>query len=253
MTPLGKSRSDSGQAAVEAELTMPLAIFVVLGTLQLFMMLQARIIAQVAVYEGVRAGALNSGSCEAMTQAAIATLLPTITNTVDPDPNKVDDPTVFVDAYSKYVKNRYRKNEDGFNGIVVEFVRELPKNAPDPEDFNFDQPQNTDQIARLEARMIYWYHLRIPFADWLMGRMFLAYYGIMAFTGSNPLMPAQAQTNWKKEATLADEADWPGGALVQTMKAAAPQKQYVFPIKVNSVMRMMSPPAATYLNKKCMP
>src|SRR5688572_11906480 len=39
------ARGDAGQAAVEAALTLPLAVFLVLGTLQLFLMLQARLMA----------------------------------------------------------------------------------------------------------------------------------------------------------------------------------------------------------------
>ena len=36
------SRAESGQAAVESALTLPLAVFLILGSLQLFLMLQAR-------------------------------------------------------------------------------------------------------------------------------------------------------------------------------------------------------------------
>ena len=53
-------RRESGQAAVETALTMPLLIFLVLGTTQLFRLLQARILAQVAAYRAVRAGSLQT-------------------------------------------------------------------------------------------------------------------------------------------------------------------------------------------------
>ena len=40
----------SGQAMVEAALSLPLVVFLVLGTLQLFLMLQARVLAQYAAH-----------------------------------------------------------------------------------------------------------------------------------------------------------------------------------------------------------
>ena len=55
-------RRDSGQALVESALTLPLLVFMVLGTLQLFMMLHARIMTQYAAYKAVRAGSLVSSS-----------------------------------------------------------------------------------------------------------------------------------------------------------------------------------------------
>src|SRR5882762_470367 len=96
---------EAGQAAVEAALTLPLAVFLMLGTLQLFLLLQARIIAQHAVYKAVRAGSLNSGDCVPMQQAAVAVLLPSITAT----------PTLeaFAAAYGARRNNRYDAARDG--------------------------------------------------------------------------------------------------------------------------------------------
>src|SRR5699024_9728327 len=74
----GPLRRASGQAAVETALVMPLAVFMVLGLLQLFMVLQARVLAQYAVGRAVRMGALNFGSCAAMQQTAIAIMFPAI-------------------------------------------------------------------------------------------------------------------------------------------------------------------------------
>src|SRR5687767_15741362 len=81
--PLATTPGESGQAAVETALTMPMVLFVLLGTLQLFMMLQARLMAEYAAYRAVRAGSTHQGDCRAMLQAAIGALLPTITATVD--------------------------------------------------------------------------------------------------------------------------------------------------------------------------
>src|SRR5262245_55612612 len=107
--------SDSGQAAVESALVLPLSLFVVLGFLQLFLVLQARILAQVAVSRAVRAGSVNHGDCEAMTHTAIAALLPSITAT----PNAVK----LADAFYAHRFNRYPV---AGADQIVELVRDAP-------------------------------------------------------------------------------------------------------------------------------
>ena len=74
-------RRDSGQAAVESALTLPVFLFMILGTLQLFLLLQARLMAEHAVFVATRAGSLSSGKCTRMKHAALLTLLPTFTPT----------------------------------------------------------------------------------------------------------------------------------------------------------------------------
>src|SRR5205823_5948803 len=128
-------------------LTLPLTIFLILGTLQLFMMLQARIIAQYAVYKAVRAGSVNSGECEPMQQAAIAVLLPTVTDTHSLE--------AYAAAYGARRFNLYSPPRDGgHDGQIVELVRERPFAVPAKEDFDFDQPRPSAQLDRLEVRMI---------------------------------------------------------------------------------------------------
>src|SRR3954447_10364710 len=75
-------RSDSGQALVEAALSVPLVLFTMLGTLQLFMMMQARMMAEYSVFRAARGGALDHGRCIPMKHSAIAALLPTFSRTV---------------------------------------------------------------------------------------------------------------------------------------------------------------------------
>ncbi|MBK7862347.1 MAG: pilus assembly protein [Archangiaceae bacterium] len=71
-------RRPRGQAAVETALTLPLVLFMILGALQLFMVLQARILAQYAASRAVRAGAMSFGDCRTMNDVAHLVLLPAI-------------------------------------------------------------------------------------------------------------------------------------------------------------------------------
>lgn len=256
-----KSRRESGQAAVESALTLPLTIFLILGTLQLFMMLQARIMAQYAAYQAVRAGSLHYGNCLMMDQAALLALMPTIQPIARPDlgtPAKQ-----LAKAFQARYKptgtphTKYSKALDsGYSQPIVEIVREeptvsyltsLPSTAylSSTEDTDFDQLGKSD---RLEIRMLYWYRLRIPFADWVMSRMFLAHYGIKSYTKANPLMETQT-ANWTGDATLHGNGAWPGGSLSSRMRTWANKRQYLFPIQVSAVMRMLTPPKKKFFSQ----
>jgi hypothetical protein len=239
----------AGQAAVESALALPLAVFLVLGIIQLFMLLQARIMAQYAVYKAVRAGSLNYGDCDRMKQAAVASLLPTITAT----DSALKLGNAFYLRYGNGNTNRYAPALDGgHNGQIVEIVREQPSLAGVAgfEDYDFDSPRGTAAIQRLEIRMIYWYRLRIPFADWVISKMLLAYFGIQPYSGPvNPLMVAE-NANWVGQATLLDEG-WPGGRLGLSMASWAGAGHYLVPIRVTAAMRMMTPPKRAFFASGC--
>ena len=239
----GVPRSQRGQALVESVLVLPLAIFMILGTVQLFMMMQARMMAQYAAYKAVRAGSLNSGSCSAMLQAAGAAVLPTFART--------DNADLFFKAYKARFNGdhlSYNVAYDGLDAPLVEIVREQPllANIPAPEDLDFDDPTIPHLAGTLEISMVYWYHLRIPFADWVMTRIFLAYSNLYPPPANNPLLVVQQSTNWSGPGTLG------AGSQGTRMRDWANAGHYMFPIPVSAVMRMMTPAARAYFqNQGC--
>lgn len=246
-------RRQSGQASVEAALTLPLVVFLILGTLQLFMMLQARILAQVAAYRAVRAGSLNHGDCRPMMHSALVTLLPTVANTEDADK--------LVAAFSRFRDNRFGMTSsygDRFNGPLVELVRESPDadwvlNLAGGEDLLFDQPTNdAGELAdrTLEIRMVAWYYMRIPFANWVISRMLLSHFHLKRYTATNPLMPAQKRSDWWGDTQVSlGREEWPGGELGERMVRWSNQGHFLFPIQVNAAMRMMTPVMAQHFQR----
>jgi hypothetical protein len=243
-----RQHHQSGQAAVEAALCMPLVVFMVLGTLQLFMLLQGRILAQVAVYRAVRAGSLNHGSCEAMTHSALVTMLPTVERTTTP----AQLANAFAERRRNYLRVRGTRGVLFNEGPMVEIVRESPSVAwvrgHGDEDTMFDVPTDDPALMRqrtLEIRMVAWYYMRIPFADWVMSRMFLAQFHLRNYTNTNPLNPAQKRSDWWADTDVElGPDDWPGGDLGERMVRWNAQGHYLFPIQVHAAMKMMTPARA---------
>jgi hypothetical protein len=72
---------ESGQAAVESALVLPLMVFMVLGILQLTLIQQAKLLTEYAAYQAARAGSVWNGNMERMHDAALIAILPTIHKT----------------------------------------------------------------------------------------------------------------------------------------------------------------------------
>ncbi len=76
-----RQHSQSGQAAVEAALVMPLMVFLALGVIQLTLLQQARLFTEYAAFQAARAGIVWNGSNERMRAAVMFALAPTFTRT----------------------------------------------------------------------------------------------------------------------------------------------------------------------------
>ena len=75
------TQGESGQAAVESAIVMPLMVFFCLGIIQLTMLQQAKLMTEYAAYQAARAGIVWNGNNERMHDAAIVALLPTMGHT----------------------------------------------------------------------------------------------------------------------------------------------------------------------------
>lgn len=238
-------RAARGQAAVEAALTLPLTLFMVLGTLQLFTLLQGRILAQYAVGRATRMGTLNHGKCEPMIRSAIAILMPAI------DPSfalQANTGAAFAnETKARSTGNAYQPGRDGGrNGPVVWIDRVRPLVPFDPlvEEDEWNLPEGPDRT--LEVRMTFWFPLKIPFANWAFARLAMAHWGVEEYRKASPYILVAKDARWVQSPTGAPPPANITGELRTRFYASPPQ--YVFPIQASYAMRMMSPPRFTLQN-----
>jgi hypothetical protein len=182
-----------------------------------------------------------------MTHAAIATLLPAFART--------DTAENLGRAFAAHKDDKYQPRLDmGYNGDIVWVARSRPTLADVSltEEEDFDDParyQDADDVTRLEARIVFWYPLRIPLANWVLSRMFLAHLGLQTYTNVNPLMPA-SRANWATGAS-AVPLDY---AIRDELSARVGRNEFVFPLQATYVMRMMTPPRPRYFaTQNCLP
>jgi hypothetical protein len=225
MVPKRPDVGESGQALVETALTMPITLFLVLGILQLFLIFQGRVMAQYAAARSTRAGSLKSGECKAMVHSAVAALLPTFTPTRTPQE--------LAKAFDSHKDGKYVSTENaGHDETIVWVIRVTPDNvvANDEEEFDLGSANPRTLLVKL----VFWYPMRIPFANWVISAIVRAQYGLGNLTGANPLMPTQSKPDWSGNKTLDPQI---ANEFVKRVDA----NHYVMPIQVTYSMRMMTP------------
>jgi hypothetical protein len=241
---------------VESALTLPLSVFLVLGTLQLFLMLQGRILAEHAAFRATRAGSVRHGECEAMMDAALLAVLPSIESFLGN--GRGGSPARKLAEAFRERKDRNYRYVDGVDGAhgaqgggdIIWIIRPSPQGGTfGTEAQLFDQPGGG---LRLETRLIFWFPLKIPFADWVISRMLLARWGWGiganpngSYTAVNPLMATQT-ANWTQERPPTLEAS----IRDEMVQRVIERKQYVFPIHASGSLRMMTPPRQEFFDRQ---
>src|SRR5690606_15405734 len=115
---------------------------------------------------------------------------------------RTDSAAALGAAFAARREDKYKPHLDmGYNGDIVWVARSRPTLADISltEEEDFDDParyQDADDVTRLEARIIFWYPLRIPFANWVLSHMILSHLGLQTYTNFNPLMPVY-RANWQ--------------------------------------------------------
>lgn len=243
------SRRELGQAQVESALTLPLALFMILGAIQLFMIQNARVMAEYAAFRAARAGSVNHASCTAMLHSALAAVLPTFraTNGVEP----------LGEAFEAVKENKFGSGYGMSNGVdvsgedVVWIYRDSPRlsDISGQEDSDFDYLSEGEDPLQIKISLVFWYPMRIPFADWILFRTAMAGMGIQEFSGNNPLMPT-AETEWDRGSVPEYVSRF--SDVRSKMSEHLSGDRYLFPIQTSYTMRMMTPAKRRHLGDlKC--
>ncbi len=221
---------------------MPLSLFLVLGTLQLFMMLQARLMTEYAAVQAVRQGSTHFGRCDPMVHTAVSLVLPTFRRTNTPGSLGA----AFSDVYDSSGTDpgdrfHFRPAPDvGHDGEIVWLYRRSPRAATiraNEEDI-FDLPTaNVSARPVLQVSLVFWFPLKIPFANWVIARLAVAANGILDYQAQDPLMLTR-KANWRAEGApsvenAAQRAEW---------RRRVEAGQYTIPIIANAAIPMSSPP-----------
>jgi TadE-like protein len=218
-------KRQSGQAAVESALTLPLFVFVLLGTLQLALMHQARLMTKYAAYKAVRVGAITSVDMTRMERAALAVLLPTIK--AQRAVFKASSggeylgslpfvlPNFMPDAALKYVEVDF--DAESATGTALGRRPKGDLTAQGWKDFD---------RGRLVIQLTFNYRMPIPFADMML------YY----------IATNQERADLMRTFRLGKQEPMAASQIAEAAKynLAAAMGQYVLPIRANYVMRMQS-------------
>lgn len=231
-----KLRNDAGQAAVEAAIVMPLFVFLLLGTLQLALAHQARLMTKYAAYRAVRAGSLYNGRVDKMESAALSVLLPMISHegfskTFKP----IDGPARFA---QKYLMNKMNKMpEDGMTKdvevVICNPTTDMLTGAVGNE-IDFDDPKlasggdwKASEKTKLAVQVTFNYRMPIPFANAVISAIYRA--------KQIPYALRMGKDDGKN-----DNLDRMGKAVGSTLDLLAMQNAYVLPIRASYAMRMQS-------------
>lgn len=233
---------------------MPLFLFIVLGILQLSLMHQARLLAKYAAYKAVRAGSLNRGKPDVMTNAAIAVMLPLLTRAspisagsgrVQPQYGlyKVNEAGAFADAFREVASSR--ANTDSGHPIVeVTVCHPLSSDVDETKDF--DDPEvnpmgsNADwkmfEKTKLSIQVTAYFKLIIPFANaFLWWSSFGELSDERIATMKNLRMKHDGSVNTKRK-TFSTNPPY----TLEELKGEAESGNYIMPIRASYSMRMNS-------------
>jgi hypothetical protein len=237
-------KTPQGQAAVEFGIVVTLVLFMIMGILQLSLIYQARALTQYAAFMAVRSGAVAFGDCSRMTHASIGVLLPAFESfSRGTAPVETELSAAFLARYTPPYTFKYDPaRDDGNSEDIVWIRRQQPTVAAvaaitGPQNAEFDNPDLLEPQFRLEAELIFWYPMRIQFANWIIARIAMAHWGLIAFNQRNPIVNAGQSSDFGDSATAPPfDTD-----LTTELTTRVNAGHYVFPLRANYTMRMMTP------------
>jgi hypothetical protein len=243
-------RGSEGQAAVESALTIPMMVFTMLGIVQLSLAYHARILAEYAAFKTARSGSVYRADCGRMKKAALAALAPSMSHTHQTNPNML---MLFLETQGANDGNtatwKDTKGVTGGGGTTTSGPIVWVDYKLENVDQDFDkllEPGSTE-VPRIRVKLAYFFQYRIPFANWVMVRFWLARQGLLSNWGQqdksdSTMMNVKARapdvdklSSHRKDSAAIDE-------LVNKVYVLALSKFYTSPIVTSWSMRMFSDP-----------
>ncbi len=218
---------------METAIVLPMMVFLMLGILQMSLAHQARLLNEYAAYKVARAASVYRLSCRRMVNAALVALIPSMSR-IGVNPNLQER---FAGAAQRVLAEN-RPLAFNFSGggpiprVQVDYW--VSDHRPDE---SFDLPLGVGQRpTKVHVRLAYFYEYRIPFAGWIISRVWLASQtGRQWALGADPVTPVRRQPG---AVTPARErsADW---AVAQQ---GIDQGYSTVPLASTWSMRLMSDP-----------
>lgn len=237
-------KRESGQAAVESALVLPLFVFLLLGILQLGLMHQARLVTKYAAYKAVRAGALHNANVDKMERAALAVLLPLVSRDGGGGAEfikTVNSATDFQTKWSWPGVQGNRMLDAGMKYAEVTICGPLSNEFPgNPEEVDFDDPANTasddwgqGQRTKLRVQVTFNYRMPIPFAN-------LVIFNIMRARDVPSVLMLGRVTAAERSSVTSTRRLGSQSTPAARYNSAAAGGVYITPIRATYTMRMQS-------------
>jgi hypothetical protein len=242
-----KKHRESGQAAVETAIVMPLFVFTLLGLLQLGLLHQARLLTKYAAYKAVRAGSINRGEVKTMENAAIAVMLPLLaqesprwSGSGRHQPQymvyNVGSAGKYKQAYNEVVSSRSNR---AFGKKMVEVTICGPITSAGMNK-DFDDPDvnpgdwKSFEATKLAIQVTTYMPLYIPFANAFIWWAARGEEGpARALAMKNLRMKTKTE---QAEARVSPNSSW----TLKELQGEAENGNYIMPVRASYAMRMHS-------------
>jgi hypothetical protein len=223
-------QGQSGQAAVESAIVLPLMVFMLLGVIQLSIAYQARLLSEYAAFKVARAASVYRLDCGRMVKAGLMALVPSMSRT---GRGALKDR--FINTARRVLTDNRPPGMPFLPGDTVPLVQ-VDYRVSDFRSTFDEQLDVGDVPMKVHVRLAYFYEYRIPFAGWIISRVWLASQTGGVWTqGADPVMPVKRQVEAVERSTQ-PSPDW------QVVQRAIRQDYYTVPIVSTWSLRMMSDP-----------
>ncbi|HEY3448295.1 MAG TPA: TadE/TadG family type IV pilus assembly protein [Myxococcales bacterium] len=221
-------RREKGQAAVETALTLPMFLFTFLGILQISLAYHARLLTEYAAFKAARAGSVYRADCTRMKKAALMALVPSMST--GGKLGSTDLKGLLQSTVEEVKDNKSRKGAP-----IVWIDTELENTG---EDFDKQLEAGDDKVQRIRVRVAYFFEYRIPFANAIMVRSWLATQRSLSWS-----LSGRDTTMLVKKAKNPEARGGVNVQLVdQVVQNVEDHKSFTSPIVASWSMRMMSDP-----------